>query len=59
MHALRVIADILAKSRIVSDWKLGAHVSAAGGVENAVTNAVSIGFVRLVDLMMDFMAEYF
>ncbi|TFK33852.1 xylose isomerase-like protein [Crucibulum laeve] len=26
-----------------SPWKVGAHVSAAGGVENAVTNAAAIG----------------
>jgi len=29
--------------RVESPWKVGAHVSAAGGVENAVTNAVTIG----------------
>ncbi|TFK33854.1 xylose isomerase-like protein [Crucibulum laeve] len=29
--------------RIASPWKVGAHVSAAGGVENAVTNAAAIG----------------
>ena len=28
-----------------SPWKVGAHVSARGGMENAVTNAVSIGSV--------------
>ena len=26
-------------------WKFGPHVSAAGGVENAVVNAASIGYV--------------
>lgn len=31
--------------RIAIDWKVGAHVSAAGGVENAILNAASIGFV--------------
>lgn len=31
--------------RVKSPWKVGAHVSAAGGVENAVTNAITIGFV--------------
>ena len=31
--------------RVDSPWKVGAHVSAAGGVENTVTNAVSIGSV--------------
>ncbi|KAG9038893.1 hypothetical protein FRB95_013571 [Tulasnella sp. JGI-2019a] len=29
--------------RSSNSWKIGAHVSAAGGVENAVTNAASIG----------------
>uniref|UniRef100_A0A8H7Y1Y7 Apurinic-apyrimidinic endonuclease 1 n=1 Tax=Psilocybe cubensis TaxID=181762 RepID=A0A8H7Y1Y7_PSICU len=29
--------------RAQSQWKVGAHVSAAGGVENAVLNAASIG----------------
>jgi hypothetical protein len=31
--------------RVRMDWKVGAHVSAAGGVENAILNAASIGFV--------------
>lgn len=31
--------------RISSPWKVGAHVSAAGGVENAVVNAAMIGYV--------------
>lgn len=31
--------------RSVSEWKVGAHVSAAGGVENAILNAASIGYV--------------
>ncbi|KAF9040461.1 AP endonuclease [Hymenopellis radicata] len=31
------------KPRPSSAWKVGAHVSAAGGVENAVTNAVAVG----------------
>lgn len=29
--------------RVSSPWKVGAHVSAAGGVENAIQNAASIG----------------
>ena len=29
--------------RVSSPWKVGAHVSAAGGVENAVANAAAIG----------------
>ncbi|TFK17915.1 AP endonuclease [Coprinopsis marcescibilis] len=29
--------------RVLSAWKAGAHVSAAGGVENAVINAAAIG----------------
>ena len=29
--------------RVDSPWKIGAHVSAAGGVENAVLNAAMIG----------------
>lgn len=30
--------------RVSSNWKVGAHVSAAGGVENAVMNAAKIGY---------------
>lgn len=30
--------------RAQSPWKVGAHVSAAGGVENAVVNAAAIGY---------------
>ncbi|KAF5318891.1 hypothetical protein D9611_014726 [Ephemerocybe angulata] len=30
---------------VQSPWKVGAHVSAAGGVENAVENTAAIGFV--------------
>lgn len=30
--------------RVVSPWKVGAHVSAAGGVHNAVLNASKIGY---------------
>jgi AP endonuclease-1 len=33
--------------RIESEWKLGAHVSAAGGVENAILNAASVGYVYI------------
>jgi AP endonuclease-1 len=29
--------------RVANLWKVGAHISAAGGVENAVYNAASIG----------------
>lgn len=29
--------------RVESDWKVGAHVSASGGVENTILNAASIG----------------
>ena len=32
-------------TRTESPWKFGPHVSAAGGVENAVVNAASIGYV--------------
>ena len=32
-------------TRMDSPWKFGPHVSAAGGVENAVVNAASIGYV--------------
>jgi AP endonuclease 1 len=34
--------------RVDSPWKVGAHVSSAGGVENAVTNAVAIGSVKQI-----------
>lgn len=33
-------------TRPKSPWKIGPHVSAAGGVENAVLNAASIGYVH-------------
>ena len=29
--------------RVTSPWKVGAHVSAAGGVENAIQNAAELG----------------
>lgn len=29
--------------RVSGSWKIGAHVSAAGGVENAVRNAAMVG----------------
>jgi hypothetical protein len=32
-------------SRVQTAWKIGAHVSAAGGVENAVVNAAKLGCV--------------
>ncbi|KIK68947.1 hypothetical protein GYMLUDRAFT_627566 [Collybiopsis luxurians FD-317 M1] len=31
------------RNRVSSSWKVGAHVSAAGGVENSVLNAAKIG----------------
>ncbi|KIY69167.1 AP endonuclease [Cylindrobasidium torrendii FP15055 ss-10] len=31
------------RPRVDSPWKIGAHVSAAGGIENAVSNALAIG----------------
>ena len=31
------------RPRVSSLWKVGAHVSAAGGVENAVQNAAELG----------------
>ncbi len=31
------------KERFVNDWKVGVHVSTAGGIENAVTHAASSG----------------
>jgi hypothetical protein len=37
--------DSTSPKRIDSLWKVGAHVSAAGGMENTVTNAASIGSV--------------
>lgn len=30
-------------SRVETPWKIGAHVSAAGGIENAIINAAEIG----------------
>ena len=37
--------------RAQSAWKIGAHVSAAGGVENAVLNAASIGYLVVLYFM--------
>lgn len=36
--------------RVTSLWKIGAHVSAAGGVENSITNAASIGYESMSSL---------
>jgi hypothetical protein len=36
------------RHHVDSPWKVGAHVSSAGGVENAVTNAVAIGSVMQI-----------
>ena len=30
-------------ARVTGPWKIGVHISAAGGVENAVLNAARIG----------------
>lgn len=38
--------------RVQINWKVGAHVSAAGGVENTILNAASIGFVPLADYLL-------
>ena len=35
--------EITLRDRVDSPWKVGAHVSSSGGVENTVTNAVAIG----------------
>ena len=32
-------------ARVQTPWKVGAHVSAAGGVENAILNAAKLGYV--------------
>ncbi|KAF8886870.1 xylose isomerase-like protein [Gymnopilus junonius] len=40
-HAAIDTSDFLPRAE--TPWKVGAHVSAAGGVENAVVNAASIG----------------
>lgn len=34
--------------RVDSPWKVGAHVSAAGGVENTILNAARIGYVLYI-----------
>ena len=31
------------RARVSSEWKVGAHVSSAGGVENAIQNAAQVG----------------
>lgn len=33
--------------RFTSSWKVGAHVSSAGGIENAIVNAAAIGYVSM------------
>ena len=38
--------------RVQNEWKFGAHVSAAGGVENAVFRAAEIGYVASRNFMM-------
>ncbi|THU82430.1 AP endonuclease [Dendrothele bispora CBS 962.96] len=35
--------ETLRRERVSSKWKVGAHVSAAGGVENSIINAAKIG----------------
>lgn len=40
--------------RLNSPWKVGAHVSSSGGVENAVTNAAAIGYVLYFDPICTF-----
>lgn len=35
--------------RVTSPWKVGVHVSAAGGVENAVRNAAAVGYGLIPD----------
>ena len=32
--------------RAANAWKIGPHVSSAGGVENAIVNAASVGYVH-------------
>ena len=32
-------------ARVRNEWKIGPHVSAAGGVENAIQNAASVGWL--------------
>lgn len=34
--------------RVSSSWKVGAHVSAAGGVENTIVNAARVRYVSLL-----------
>jgi AP endonuclease 1 len=40
---IEVVDETTFLDRVDTPWKVGAHVSALGGVENAVTNAASIG----------------
>lgn len=35
-------------SRVVNPWKVGPHVSSAGGVENAIVNAATVGYTSLL-----------
>lgn len=44
--------------RISRDWKVGAHISAAGGVEASILNAAKIGSVILKLLSFVFSDEY-
>ena len=45
LSEINVSDDITFPKRVDSLWKVGAHVSAAGGMENTVTNAANIGSV--------------
>ena len=49
-HALTAQAkasdETTLRDRVDSPWKVGAHVSSAGGVESAIINAVTIGSVH-------------
>jgi AP endonuclease-1 len=45
--------------RQLSPWKVGAHVSSAGGVQNAVVNAAKIGCVSISGVFLPFFNNCF
>jgi len=48
------LVDARTAERKAYPWKLGAHVSAAGGVENSITNAVKIGCVSHISFLLPY-----
>jgi len=41
------VPEVSTPERVTTAWKVGAHVSMAGGIQNAISNASKIGWVLL------------